>query len=212
MTSTSKFAIRLLHEDDYDQVASLLKTSFFPDEPISRCIQITETSEFSNILINSCVSDKCSFVAYDTETNQIVAVCLNEITSKDHHVENNMVSDEKIRFIFQILNDVDRKVKVFERLNANTLLHIYIIAVDKIARGHDLASRLISKSIECVAQEEFNIHGAYAEATNVYSLNCFKKQKFNIFDELIYTDYDSKRLVDLTDPMYDRCYLVGRNF
>ncbi|CAF5192283.1 unnamed protein product, partial [Rotaria magnacalcarata] len=150
MTSTSKFAIRLLHEDDYDQVASLLKTSFFPDEPISRCIQITETSEFSNILIKSCLPDRCSFGAYDTETNRIVAVCLNEIISKDHHVENNVVSDEKIRFIFQILNDVDRKVKVFEQLNANTLLHIYIISVDKIARGHDLASRLISKSIEYV--------------------------------------------------------------
>ncbi|CAF4300499.1 unnamed protein product, partial [Adineta steineri] len=57
-----------------------------------------------------------------------------------------------------------------------------------------------------------NIPGAFAEATNLISLKCFKQQKFNIVDELIYMNYDSKRLANLNDENHDRCYLVARKF
>ncbi|CAF4650010.1 unnamed protein product, partial [Rotaria sp. Silwood2] len=54
--------------------------------------------------------------------------------------------------------------------------------------------------------------GAYAEESNVYSLNCFKQQQFENFNELIYLDYNPERLANLNDKMYDRCYLVARKF
>jgi ribosomal protein S18 acetylase RimI-like enzyme len=113
-----------------------------------------------------------------------------------------------MRFVLQLIEDMHTKLNIFDQLNANILLHIFIISVDKIARGHGLASRLISKSIEYA--KELKIDGAYAEATNVYSLNCFKQQQFDIFDELKYLDYNPERLANLNDRMYDRCYLVGR--
>jgi ribosomal protein S18 acetylase RimI-like enzyme len=173
MPESSKFEIRPMREDDYNQVLSLLTNSFFHDEPITRCLQVTDTLEFSKNTITGCLQDQCSFVTYDTETNQIVALCLNEIIEKNSKHEINE-SDEKIRFILQLFADVNKKLNIFDQLNANILLHIFIINVDKIARGHGLASRLISKSIEYA--KELKIDGAYAEVTNVYSLNCFKQQ------------------------------------
>jgi ribosomal protein S18 acetylase RimI-like enzyme len=207
MPEPSKFEIRPMREDDYNQVLSLLTNSFFHDEPIARCLQVTDPLEFSKNTFHGCLQDQCSFVAYDTETNQIVALCLNEIIEKNSKREINE-SDEKMRFVLQLIEDMHTKLNIFDQLNANILLHIFIISVDKIARGHGLASRLISKSIEYA--KELKIDGAYAEATNVYSLNCFKQQQFDIFDELKYLDYNPERLANLNDRMYDRCYLVGR--
>jgi GNAT superfamily N-acetyltransferase len=113
-----------------------------------------------------------------------------------------------MRFVLQLIEDMHTKLNIFDQLNANILLHMFIISVDKIARGHGLASRLISKSIEYA--KELNIDGTYAEATNIYSLNCFKQQQFDILDELKYLDYNPECLANLNDHMYDRCYLVGR--
>jgi ribosomal protein S18 acetylase RimI-like enzyme len=209
MSTSLKYEIRRMHEDDYDQVLALLTKSFFHDEPITRHLQVTEneTLGFSKNTITACLQDQCSFVAYDTLTNQIVGLCLNESIEKNSKHEINE-SNENIRFILQLFADTNKNLNIFDQLNTNTLLHIFIINVDKIARGHGLASRLISKSIEYA--KELNIHGAYAEVTNIYSLNCFKQQQFISFDELIYADYSPERLANMKDPMYDRCYLVGR--
>jgi ribosomal protein S18 acetylase RimI-like enzyme len=209
MPSSSKFEIRLMDKNDYNQVLSLLTNSFFQDEPIVRYLQVTETLECAKNIIKDALHDQCSFVAYDITTNEIVGICINEIIHKNAKLEI-IESNEKLRFIYQIFADIHKKLNIFDRLNTDTLLHVYIISVDKIARGHGLASHLISKSIEYA--KELKIHGAYAEATNVYSLNCFKQQQFEIFDELVYADYNAERLANLNDPMYDRCYLVARKF
>lgn len=207
MPEPSKFEIRPMREDDYNQVLSLLINSFFHDEPIARCLQVTDPLEFSKNTFHGCLQDQCSFVAYDTETNQIVALCLNEIIEKNSKREINE-SDEKMRFVLQLIEDMHTKLNIFDQLNANILLHIFIISVDKIARGHGLGSRLILKSLQCA--KELKLDGACAEVTNIYSLNCFKQQQFEIFDELNYLEYNRERLANLSDPMYDRCYFVGR--
>lgn len=210
MSSSSNIAIRLMNQTDYNEVLALLLNSFFPDEPISKSVQVINVSEFGKILIDACMPDQCSFVAYDVETNRIIAVCLNEIMNKNisKPIET---TDEQIRFVLQIFYDLDTKKDLFEILNTDTLLHVFVITVDKRVRRQNLATRLISESIEYAATK-LNLSGAYAEATSVYSLNCCKRQQFQIFDELIYVDYNAKYLASLTDKMYDRCYLVGRKF
>jgi GNAT superfamily N-acetyltransferase len=209
MSLLPKFDIRLMQKDDYDQVLSLFMNSFFQDEPITQCLQLTETLQLAKDIINDCSQDQCSFLAFHTETKQIVAVCLNEIVDKNHKNER-IQADEKNRFLFQIFADVHKNVNIFDELNADRLLHVFIISVDKSARGHGLASRLISKSIEHAKQ--IQLGGAFAEATGLISLKCFKQQEFQVFDELIYVNYNPERLANLNNENYDRCYLVGRKF
>ena len=210
MSSPSEYDIRPLHEDDDDRVLSLMTNSFFRDEPITRDMQVTNTFDFSNDLINGCLKDQCSFVAYDKKTNEIAGICLNE-RERRGAVPTVPNYDEKINFVLELLEHAHGKTSIFDRLNTETdLLHIYAINVDGSARGHRLASRLISKSIEHA--KEMKLAGAFAEATSVYSLNCFKQQHFDILNELKYTDYRPERLASMTDPNYDRCYLVARKF
>lgn len=208
MSTSSQYEIRALRAEDYDQVLSLLMNSFFRDEPLVKCLQATENLQFAKNIIESCIKDQCSFVVYDTETNQIVGTCLNEVCHRSVREQEVNEPDEKLRLILQITAHMHQKLNVFDRLNSDTLLHIFLLSVDNSARGHGLASRLIEKSIE--RGRELQLKGAYADASNVYSLNCFKQQQFEILDELNYAQHNPERFGSLTGPMYDRCYLVAR--
>ena len=183
--------------------------SFFRDEPVTRCLQVTNTLQFSQETVDYCVQEQRSFVAYDTETNRVVAMCLNAVERSDHRGEINE-PNEKLRFLFELCDQLHKKQTVFDRMNADVLLHIFIICVEQDARGHGLATQLIAKSVE--HGKELQLHGAYSEVTNVYSLNCFQKQHFQIVDELKYVEYSPERLAPMTDPNYDRCYLVTLKF
>ncbi|CAF1161252.1 unnamed protein product [Adineta steineri] len=209
MSSSLTFKIRLLHENDHDQVLSLLLNSFFKDEPVAQCLQLTEPLEFAKNIIKNCLQDQCSSVALNTETNQISGICFNTIKRKNQS-QKKFKYEEKLQFCCQFFVDVHKNLNVFDKLNANTLLHMEFISIDENARGHGLASRLIEKSIEYA--QELKIPGAFAEATHLVSLKCFKQQQFNILDELIYINYDSKRVANLNDENNDRCYLVARKF
>jgi GNAT superfamily N-acetyltransferase len=207
--SASKFDLRPMHKNDYDQVVSLLTSSFFRDEPITRCLQVTNTLEFTTRTVTHCLQEGCSFVAYDTQTNQVVAVCLNETERRDqqHEVDE---PDEKLHFVFELFGQVHKEQTIFDRMHCDVLLHIFILSVDQVARGHGLATRLIAKSIE--HGKHLRVDGAFAEATNVYSLKCFQQQQFKAVNELKYIEYSPERLATMTDPNYDRCYLVTLKF
>jgi ribosomal protein S18 acetylase RimI-like enzyme len=192
-----------MREEDRDKVLSLLINSFFVDEPLAKYLQLGEPIDFANNIINEGIHDQCSFVVYDIQTKELVGVCLNEIKYQDDkHIINE--TDEKLCFILNFLNHMHTNVNLFDQFTSNALLHIFIINIDKNYRGFGLGSQLIFASIEHA--KKMNIKGLYAEATNIYSLNCFKKQGFEVYHQINYTDYDSIRLANLTD----QCQLVAR--
>ena len=137
MSTRSKYEIRPMDANDYDQVLTLLSNSFFRDEPLVKCLQATETLQFAKNVIDHCMKEQCSFVACDSETNQIVGACLNEICHKSVRDEEVKEPEEKLRFILQIFAHMHNNV--FERFNSDKLFHIFVLSVDKTARGHALA-------------------------------------------------------------------------
>ncbi len=207
MLSSSRFDMHLMREEDRIPALTLLLNSFFRDEPLAKCLEVGEPIDFAKNVINDALTDQCSFVAYDIQTHQLVGICLNEIKYKDdQHIINE--SNEKINFILHLLDQMHKNINLFDHFMTNSLLHIFIINVDKNYRGYGLASRLISSSIEHA--KKIDIGGAYAEVTNIYSLNSFKQQNFQIYHQLNYAQYDQVRLGNLTDKNSDQCQLVAR--
>ncbi|CAF2587166.1 unnamed protein product [Rotaria sp. Silwood2] len=194
-------------EEDRIPVLNLLTKSFFHDEPLAKCLQLGEPIDFAKNVINDALNGQCSFVAYDIETNQLAGVCLNKVKYKD---DTNTIheSNEKLNFILHLLHDVHKNINLFDHFLTDYLLYIFIINVDSNYRGYGLASSLISAGIEHA--KKLHIGGAYAEATNIYSLNSFKQQGFQIYHQLNYVEYDQIRLANLTDKSYDQCQLVAR--
>ena len=134
--------------------------------------------DFTENIFNDALNDRCSFVAYDIQSNQVVGVWLNEIRPKDDtHIINE--PNEKLDFILQFLDHVHENINLFKYFRTDSRLHIFIINVDGYYRGRGLASSPLSASIEYA--KEFNVGGVYAKATNIYSVNSLQRQGFQIY-------------------------------
>ncbi|CAF0869717.1 unnamed protein product [Rotaria sordida] len=196
-----------MREKNRNEVLSLLINSFFQDEPLAKCLQLEEPIDFAKSIINNALHDQCSFVVYDIQTKQLIGICLNEIKFQDNKYIINE-TNEKIYFILKFLNNMHLNINLFNQFKINSLLHIFIINIKKNYRGYGLGSQLISTTIEYA--KKINIKGIYAETTNIYSLNCFKQQGFQVYHQINYIDYDQIRLASLTNPDQNQCQLVAR--
>jgi len=190
-------------ENDREKVLNLLLNSFFQDEPLAKHLELGKPIDFAESIFNDALKDQCSFVVYDNQTKELIGICINEIQyENDQHIINE--TNENILFILQFLNNMHENKNLFHQFQTNILLHVFIINIEKNYRGYGLGSQLISTTIEHA--KKMNIKGLYAEATNIYSLNCFKQQGFQVYHQVNYIDYDPIRLANLND----QCQLVAR--
>lgn len=205
-----------MREEHRDQVFDLVIDTFFRDEPLNKCLAFDiphEPTEFAELILNLALHDQCSFVAIDVQTRKIIGVILNIIkeqypsTHPDQFDEKNFQS-EKLRYILNVLKLVHQKIDLFDELKTDRLLHIVIVAIDAHYRGLRLTEKLICSSIER-AKNDLHLKGAFAEATSLYSSKAFRKQGFQIYDEIIYKNYDDIRLGSLAGD-HDRCQLVAK--
>jgi len=199
-----------------EQVLKLVIGTFFRDEPLNKCLAFdlpNEAIEFAELVLSIALEDQCSFVAIDNQTQEIIGVILNVIkhrlslTTNDKFDIKNFQS-EKLRFILGVLKHVHENIDLFDQMNTDHLLHIVIIAIDTNYRGLRLTEKLIHASLER-AKNELKISGAFSEATSLYSAKAFRKQDFQVYNELIYIKYDNKRLASLAGE-HDRCQLLAK--
>lgn len=74
---SSRFSIDRMSENDREKVLGLLLNSFFQDEPLAKQLQLGKPIEFAENIFNDALKDQCSFVVYDHQTKDLVAICLN---------------------------------------------------------------------------------------------------------------------------------------
>ncbi|CAF1592856.1 unnamed protein product [Adineta ricciae] len=197
-----------------EQVFELVLNTFFRDEPLNKCLAFdlpTEPIEFAELVISIAIEDRCSFVTIDVQTQKIIGVILNIIKSRSQNIDKFRIENfrsEKLRFILNVLQHAHGTLDLFKEMNTDRLLHIVIIAIDANYRGLRLTEKLIHASLER-ATTEFHLQGAFSEATSLYSAKAFRKQGFQIYNEIIYTKYDAVRLANLAGE-HDRCQLLAK--
>jgi ribosomal protein S18 acetylase RimI-like enzyme len=206
----------IMTNEHREQVFNLVIETFFRDEPLNKCLAFeipNEPNQFAELVVSLALQDQCSFVAIDIQTQKVIGVIINVIKHKlssstiDKFQVNNFQS-EKVRYILNVLQYVHRNIDLFNELNTDSLLHIVILAIDAHYRGLRLTEKLIHASIEH-AKNNLNLQGAFSEATSLYSSKAFRKQGFQIYDEIIYTKYDDIRLASLVGE-HDRCQLLAK--
>lgn len=209
----------IMNDEHREQVFTLVIDTFFRDEPLNKCLAFeipNEPMEFTEMIVSLALRDQCSFVAIDIQTQKVIGVILNIIkyqsTSPNHpdpfNVDN--FQSEKLRYILNVLQHVHRNIDLFVELKTDRLLHIAVISIDAHYRGLRLTEKLIRASIER-AKNELHLHAAFSEATSLFSSKAFRKQGFQIYDEIIYIKYDDIRLASLATGEHDRCQLLGKN-
>jgi ribosomal protein S18 acetylase RimI-like enzyme len=208
----------VMNNEHRKNVSELVIDTFFRDEPLSKCLAFdvpTEPTEFVELVLSIALEDQCSFVAIDIQTQKIIGVTLNivkhrlpiTIDNPDKFDINNFQS-EKLRFVLGVLQHVHRNIDLFQEMNTDHLLHIVIIAIDPHYRGLRLTEKLIHASLER-AKTEYHLKAVFAEATSLYSAKAFRKQGFQLYDEIIYIKYDDVRLATLAGE-HDRCQLLAK--
>jgi ribosomal protein S18 acetylase RimI-like enzyme len=209
----------IMKAEHHDQVFDLVTDTFFRDEPLNKCLAFDiphEPIEFTQLIVSLALQDQCSFVAVDVHTQKVIGVILNiikhnlsspTIDDPDKFDINNFQS-EKLRYILNVLKHVHRNIDLFHEMKTDCLLHIVIVAIDAHYRGLRLTEKLIHESITH-AKNELNLKAAFSEATSLYSSKAFRKQGFQIYDEIIYTKYDDIRLASLAGE-HDRCQLLAK--
>jgi hypothetical protein len=207
----------IMNNEHRDQVFDLITDTFFRDEPLNKCLAFEiphEPIEFTELIVSLALQDQCSFVAIDVQTHKIIGVILNIIkhhlpsTDDEDKLHTNNFQSEKLRYILNVIQHVHRNIDLFTELKTDRLLHIVIVAIDAHYRGLRLTEKLIHSSINH-AKNDLNLHGAFSEATSLYSSKAFRKQGFQIYDEIIYTKYDDIRLASLAGE-HDRCQLLAK--
>jgi len=209
----------VMNNEHREKVFELVTNIFFRDEPLNQCLAFdlpNEATEFAELVISIALEDQCSFVAINNQTQEIIGVILNvikhrlslsTINNPDKFDIKNFQS-EKLRFILGVLKHAHENIDLFQEMNTDRLLHTVIIAIDTHYRGLRLTEKLIDASLER-AKNECHIKAAFSEATSLYSAKAFRKQGFQVYNEIIYTNYDNIRLANLSGE-HDRCQLVAK--
>ncbi|XP_025418855.1 dopamine N-acetyltransferase-like [Sipha flava] len=174
-------------------IISLLKNSFFLDEPLNKSIGLTEEIRSVIQLEEYCKTyllTGISFMAV-SDNNEIIGVILNNIMCRDDITENEVeVFDESLQFnkILIILDKVQREANVFGQYpNANRIMDLKIITVDKAYRGQGICKALVNKTRELALELECQI--IYVECSSHFTAKTAEKLGFKCIYSLSYLDY-----------------------
>lgn len=209
-SSLSDIEIRLLTAEHRQSVINLLMSSFFLEEPLNAMLKFDiphEVLAWADHLVDQALQDQCSFVAIDPEQKYqtIVGVILNGIATREQPPDDFQVQSEKLKFIFDLLDNITSPIDLFDRYKTDRLFHCDIINVDSSQRGHNLSKLLIGASLDRARQ--LAIPGAFVICTSLFSRRAFEWQGFQVQNEILYSNYD--RLYDM--GIHDRISLLARS-
>ncbi|KAM8716615.1 hypothetical protein ACLKA7_003487 [Drosophila subpalustris] len=149
MTSGSAdgIIIRSMKVEDYEEVKILLGSSFYPEEPLSKCLgkslEQVHTQKHDDTLISMIEEDNC-LVAVDMKNrDHIVGIILAE-AQVPGDVEHMRQRAKNSGHITKFLSKIESEANLFERYKVSKALNLHIICVSESMRGTGLGRRLTS--------------------------------------------------------------------
>lgn len=142
------YEIKLITDDDKEQVLDHLRRFFFRDEPLNVNIQLLQDRERCQDLEDYCikgVGDGSSVQAVSA-SGALIGVSLNEIAERGK-VDEFDGEDIKFKKILDLLDTVETEANTFGRFpDVDKVLYCKILSVDSAWRGRRIAQELVSRS------------------------------------------------------------------
>jgi hypothetical protein len=207
----NNITIELLEKSDILKASECLAKGFLR-EPMNEVLKITfqESLDFcTKVVSKAAISSQLSVVAIDSETRNIIGVCINK-DLLDSPFEDNDVISEKFSPINNLLDDLDAEYHNKNVIGSNEVFHSFMIAVDSDIKVKNLSSALLKASLELANKKGFK--KSVIEATGAISQHvAIDKFGFNEFCSINYTDfiYEDKHVFrDITSV--SSCKLVTK--
>ena len=157
--------ISSLYDYDCDEVCNLTSTIFVKNEPICKCLGITEqefTNAFNNIIFN-CSNSGYSFSMKDHNTSEIVSVML--ALPYEHYKHSYIPEDSITKSIKPLLTILD-EVSCEDQFDSNNTLYLFIACTRDDIECKGFAKILLQKVID---NAKNNFKYIVADATNIIS-------------------------------------------
>lgn len=209
--SLNNIHYRIVPPSRYEDVIRLLYGSFFTDEPMSKCLGLTDGIRRDPILdefVYAGLEENLSIMAIDASTGKLLGACIN-VAAVKNEVEETLedslqkYKDSSFRQIVHVLYNVNRDGgDIFGEMDSNILFDIKMIAADKHNRKGGLATDLLRRSVDLAKCLGFK--GIKTEATGLYSRKAFQRIGFEVKAECIYEDFvtldGEKIFIDAKEP------------
>lgn len=210
MKQKKNYTFRLATEDDHDQVLEFIRQHYYPEEPITIGYttkqQTREDEEFSmsNLKYGSTI------LALDNNSsNQLVGVLISgPINPEDVEVMMHQVTtskDKKWSDILRLLTYLEQQSNVCQRYNVPESLHVHIIGVSPVARGHSLGRLLMEKCMNVGQEKGYKLISI--DCTSVYSIKLAEQLDMDCVNIFEFENYKDTKGVQIFRPPSPHKYI-----
>ncbi|XP_066600845.1 arylalkylamine N-acetyltransferase-like 2 [Prorops nasuta] len=225
------FEFRLLTEERIEDALAVQAKSMH-QECIANGVGMYEVPgapEEMLLVFREVIKDGCTIVAIDTETKAVVAVAFNKLHTplKDGETDElevfvrNNIKHQPCLNLIKLLTDMESKVDLFEKYNAEALMEIFYVGTDPTYQGRQIGQKIIEKTIEFCRQFGSTVEnlpmleesrrgklvtptGIFGVFTSNYSQKIAANFQFECLYELCYDDYycNGRKLSDRIDVIH----------
>ncbi|XP_057318379.1 uncharacterized protein LOC130663269 [Microplitis mediator] len=157
-TEDGNIVFESLTSETLDGALKVIRTSFFTDENMCKgCGLLSEpgASEEVEQLILNVAKDGISIIARDVITNEVVGTIFNKLLKPTNGNEKSQleISRENVKHkaskcFIDVNLDVDSRVDLFKRYNADCIMEITFLSIRQDYRQRGIAGLLVSSSLE----------------------------------------------------------------
>lgn len=191
-----RILIKPMTSEHMAQVHQLLTSTFRSDEPMNKNVGLTEEdcrlafADFSNF----CLSLGVSFVAVDSDTDNVVGVRLSSIkerTSDQHdHEDYYQLYPKKMATLLSFLDCLGDCL--FEKVppQVQKVFKFEILCVKEDCRRHGIAKKSVDASMALAKQ--LNFDAISTTATSFKTQTLFEKMGFVTLNTITFEEYKDK--------------------
>ncbi|XP_055850894.1 arylalkylamine N-acetyltransferase 1-like [Episyrphus balteatus] len=157
----TEFIYRLATKEDSQAILEFLREHFYPDEPLTHCVEPKEQDVHDEnfIMDNVAAPDSISLLAL--KENQIVGIVIAAKKTPDEVEklveEAAQLPGTKWAKLVLFLAKLEKESNVYRKYNVNKVMHGHLIAVHRDYRRSDIAYNLYNKTMEIAKLLEYAV-------------------------------------------------------
>lgn len=202
--------IKVVQEENREEIRGILRSYFFTDEPLTG---YTEPKGVASVSEEEYVLDNIKYgvcvMAVYKPTNKIVGVCMagpQGVDEADHLFEEAAKEgDTKWGKILRMLACIERDAKVSQRYGVQKILYIIGTCVDSSMRGKNLGSRLYNAVRDLGKEKGYQL--LRADCTSFYSAKIKERLGWDCINTIVYKEFldANNKPVFNPPPPHDSC-------
>ncbi|XP_005187277.1 arylalkylamine N-acetyltransferase-like 2 [Musca domestica] len=203
MSCPDDIELKIIQEEDRQQIREILRKYFFTDEPLTgytepQGVASPGEEEFllDNIKYGSCV------MAVHKPSNKIIGACIagpQGIDEADQLFEAAAIEgNTKWGKILKLLGCIERDAKVGQRYGVERILYIIGTCVDHTMRGRNIAARFYDFLRDLGREKGYQL--LRADCSSFYSARIKEHQGWDCINTVVYKEYLDENGKPVFDP------------